>query len=187
LARGPDRKLHGTREAAELRRIDESTDRKATFGDRMIARLETYDGRGVNIKTVGWCLLPSALVAASILMISFLPDLSPEATVARLTRACLSGHRKKPLLSLEDDAVQRAEFDRWRIRRFASIVDSHRPQGDAVEIEVRPIMATPDAAVFRVTMQSPFFGMRSHTQCWVKRNGVFVFDAVATLEKEDRL
>jgi hypothetical protein len=183
LVRGPDQKLHGVREAAEMRRI--MSDRDAIGENRFNSPWRTYDGR--------LCWGPVVLVTAIILaalggggyLATILFDRSPVTLARRFVFACLTGNQRAAEAFLEDDAVQRTEFDRWRVRHFSSILDRHRPRGDRVSVSVSAAESVDTAKNFQVVITSPFLGKRKHEQRWYERDGRWWFDARGTIQQTD--
>jgi len=182
LVRGPDQRLHGFKEAQALRR----------------AATEPAHGHGA---AMGWFLYPNgslrtsralAVVAGVVVVLALTGwwarswfDVTPEGQARRFTYVCLAGRWDRAEGFLEDDAVQRAEFDRWRLRHFSSILDKHRPKGDRVDIAVEVVSESADARVFKVLMTSAFFGTRSLEECWRNAEGAWRFDARATLARQE--
>ncbi len=178
LVRGPDQRLHGLKEAQELRR----------------AATEPSHGRGA---AMGWFLYPngslrtSRAMAVVVGLVALLAlggwwlrswfHVTPEALARRFTYVCLSGRWDRAESYLEDDAVQRAEFDRWRLRYFSSILDKHRPKGDRLDIAIESRSPSAETRVFKVLLTSDFLGTRTLEECWRNVDGVWRFDARATL------
>ncbi len=185
LVAGPDQQLRGVQEAAALRRVAQENARQQRAKDRWVARFRHADGsvRRLSVLYATILLLMAALGVVWALAGFF--DSSPQTRACQFVATCLTGKWKNAQEFLPDDPVQRAEFDRWRVRYFSSIVDAHRPRGDTVEIVVQPLVTTAMRQAFRVTLESPFLGKRTHDQCWLLENGQWWFDARATLETID--
>ncbi len=185
LARGPDQRLHGESEAAELWKNAAPTPRRASAVANVLARLTTADGRWrrVNVAVAATPVVVLALMGTFALGTWI--DGSPETQARRFTATCLSGNKHTPLAFVEDDAVQHVELDRWKMRHFASIVDRHRPDGDRVAIDVKALADESGHRVLAVTMRSPFLGVRNQVQYWRESEGGWYFDSRATLARED--
>jgi hypothetical protein len=105
--------------------------------------------------------------------------------VQRFTYTCLRGDWDAALEYLDDSAVQRVEFQRWRTQQFASILDKFRPSGDRVAVEVRLLKETDDLRLLAVTMSSAYLGSRSNVQWWRRSDGGWNFDAHQTLVEQN--
>lgn len=186
LAAGPDQRLHGAREAAEMIRQSVARSKRYALVGWMERRLGVTESRARKLVAVLCVALLAALIGGGLFGARQLFDDSPQRSVRGLVRACLHGNAKAAQDYLDDDAVQRLEFERWRIRHFASIVDQVRPSGDRVEIQIEPLSNQADEGVFLVTLSSAFFGARSHEQVWRQLDGRWQFDALATLDRHDR-
>lgn len=185
LARGPDQRLHGETEAAELWKSAAPVSRRESWISNVVARLTTADGRLHRVH-VAMAAMPVLLLAgAGILALATWFDASPEAMARRFTATCLSGAKDEPLAFVEDDAVQQVELDHWRMRHFASIIDRHRPDGDRVSIDVKTLADESGYRVLAITMRSPFLGVRNQVQYWRESNDHWYFDSLATLARED--
>src|SRR5690606_31059568 len=137
----------------------------ATWRGRM-TRLAYADGR---LRVMNLALLAASLLCLAAAVIGAAGrwlDPSIERHAISFTRTCLSGNWNRAHEYLEDNAVARTEFDRWRVRYFPSIIDRIRPDGDRVEIEARLLANAGSSAALLVTMKSPFIGTRSHEQHW---------------------
>jgi hypothetical protein len=125
LVLGTDQRLRAVSEEEELRRtIDKSAVEPALVA-RLLARLKRNDG-SVRTSAAAFCvaILMLGLTFIGIAIRSYF-DTSPETMAREFALACLSGDSEAPLAHLEDNAVQRASFDRWRVRYFPSILDAH--------------------------------------------------------------
>lgn len=182
LVRGPDQRLHGLEEARELRRAASAHEGKPSA----LAEWFTWPNGSLRMgRAAAVAAVLFVLLIAGGLWLRTLFDVTPEALAKRFTYVCLSGRWDRAESFLEDDAVQRAEFDRWRLRHFSSILDKHRPKGDDVELGVETLKQTPDALVFKISLNSPFLGKRSVEQSWRNVDGQWRFDARATLAAQD--
>lgn len=183
LARGPDHKLYGADEAAEMWRQNGGKTQRLSWSDRFGQFVTASDGR-LRKQCVAAMALP-AVVALWLAAwgLKTLLDFSLETRAAAFTYACLVGEEDGVLEYLEDDAVQYVELKRW-IRRFASILDRHRPAGDRVRVDVETVDSRPGRRVLLVTVRSEFLGARRHIQHWRQRNSRWLFDSLATLADE---
>jgi hypothetical protein len=185
LAAGPDEQLYGEKEAAQMRRAASAAAGQQRPGQRMAAKLTTADGRLHWLNVSLLAAVVGGLLASSVLLLSRLFDSSTDTQVCSFTYTCLSGDWHEARIWLPDDAVQRAEFDRWRVRHFSSILDSLRPPGDRVEVEAALTRDESTRRVFHVSMTSPLLGTRSHDQHWVLVEGTWSFDPQNTLAAAD--
>jgi hypothetical protein len=133
-----------------------------------------------------WMIVLAGLLGAGTLAVRGLMDDSPKGCVRRFTCNRLAGDWNEAEAYMPDGAVQRFEFERWRVRCFSSILDKHRPKGDTAAIEIEAISGTPRAGVFRVVMTSPSIGRRVHQQHREKIDGRWLFDAADTVRSHDR-
>ncbi len=191
LVSGPDNRLHGVEEVAAMRRAANMAAKQRKLKDRLAARFHTEDGQLRRWPVVYAVVLILVVLVLAGWGFSQLFDNSTTGRIRDFTQVCLAGKWKVATREyLPDDAVQRAEFDRWRVRYFSSILDAHRPKDDEVEIEVEPIEAGQPQSpqqVFRVTLKSTFIGERSHEQVWRLEGEAWSFDVLATLARTDRL
>jgi hypothetical protein len=184
LLRGPDNTLYGPDELADLQR--------ALKADALIQYASQRDRRvsdeasGQAPSRLFYALCGAAFAAVVLWVWSFAKRDSPDKTVLHFTRACLAGDWEQASEHLDDDAVQRAEFTRWRIRYFASLVARHRPQGDRAHVEVSLLQDDAQERIYDITMTSPFIGRRRHIQLWRQTDGLWRFDAAATLVRHDK-
>jgi hypothetical protein len=185
LVAGPDEQLYGEKEAKELRRAASAAAGRIRLRERLAARLTTADGRWRwwNISLLAALMMAS--LAGSALVLARLFDQSAEARAGSLTYACLAGQWDDARDLLPDNAAQRAEFDRFRVRHFGSIRDKFRPAGDRVVVDAVVIGDEPTRCVIRLTMKSPFLGTRTHVQHWLRQDDMWFFDPVATLAASD--
>ncbi|QDU90462.1 hypothetical protein Pla175_38670 [Pirellulimonas nuda] len=181
LVRGPDGRLHSAQTAERLKRQAAQqaglqrrleSERKATRDD---GQLRTRIAQTARIGAAALVLIVGISAAWSH------RASTPEARAAQFIRTCLAADWEDAGEFIEDDAVQRVEFDRWRVRYFSSILDRHRPAGDRVVIRVDRLTDDPTQVLLRVTLRSHFFGERSHQQCWHIRDGRWTFNALGTL------
>ncbi len=181
LVRGPDQRLHGLDEARELRRAASERQGKPSAA----AEWFTWPNGSLRLGRVAWvaALTLGALLAGGLWLHTWF-DVTPATLARRFTYVCLSGRWDRAEDFLDDDPVQRAEFDRWRLRYFSSILDKHRPKGDSVEIEVEPLRESADALDYRVKLTSPFLGTRTLGQSWRLVQGEWRFDARVTLAED---
>ncbi|MDZ4818800.1 MAG: hypothetical protein SGJ20_07490 [Planctomycetota bacterium] len=185
LAIGPDRKLRGVQEAAELRRVVRSGRGKKTIGDWFTDKLTTADGRlNRKVACVWGSLLVGAIVFGSSLLLRLF-DYSVATPSRELTLTCLAGDWDDAEAFMQDDPVQLAEFKRWRMRHFTSILDEYRPDGDSVEIGVEIVKSESPRTTVQVSISSDFLGSRSHTQCWIEQDGNWYFQPLETLHATD--
>jgi ribosomal protein S27AE len=185
LVAGPDRKLHGVREAAELHRAAKATAPRR-YREWLEANFRRADGRLHRGYVVSVAGLTIALALTAGYLVRSLLDNSPETLALRLTAKCLAGDFKSAERYLPDDDVQRVEFERWRMRHFASIIQKFRPAGDRVGMGATPLEQLASKATFQIEMQSDFFGARRLKQVWVcDEDGIWRFDVCETLAVED--
>lgn len=184
LERGPDQRFHDQSEAERLRK---ETRREARLPERAAWQkfLRKHDGSLQVLNVAALAAVGMLLLTGMSLAIAHMLDDSPERRLRDFTYVCLTGEWDDATGFMPDDDVQRAEFDRWRVRYFPSILDKHRPAGDHVTIDVETISQTPELRVFAVTLQSPFLGERRHEQRWQLSDGVWQFDAVRTIRGSD--
>jgi ribosomal protein S27AE len=184
LVAGPDQRLHGAREAAQMQREAAEQARGMSHRQWLLANARGATGqtRGLHIVALVVSLVAAAGVAAGVATTLF--DRSAEALARRFTAACLAGDRGA-LDFLERDPVQAVELERFRLRQFASILDKHRPSGDRVSIDVAVVRATADARVLEIRLASGFLGTRTHEQVWYLRDGQWCFGAQQTLAAQD--
>lgn len=185
LVSGPDHRLHGVKEAAELRRAANASAARVTFGQRLVAKFTTNEKHVFKVQLALWTTVTSVVLVGITALVLALLDNSPEKIARRFTYTCLTGRQAAAESYLEDDAVQLAEFNRWQVRYFPSIVDPIRPSGDRVEVTVAVLKDEPQYRVFEVTMKSPFIGTRSHHQHWRETDGNWQFDASETIREQE--
>lgn len=183
LVRGPDNRLHGPHELAELK--------KAAAKSSFEAQIDTL-ARKRRLILVRRPPAPAAAAAVVLLMAVCAvawhwrqDSKSPTATVERFTECCLAGDWTAAAAYLADDAVQRAEFIRWRVRYFSSIQAEFRPKGDVVTVRVHAAQGLGKQFTCKVTMTSAFFGTRQNPQCWLQNGNTWTFDAAGTLAAQD--
>lgn len=182
LVRGPDHRLHSFEEARELRRA--SSERRSKTS--VVAEWFTWPHGSLRLGRVALVACISlAILSAGGLWLRTWFDVTPATLARRFTYVCLSGRWDRAQGFLEDDPVQRAEFDRWRLRHLSSILDKYRTKGDTVEIEVVPLRKSADALDCTVNLTSPFLGTRTLGQSWRLVHGAWRFDARATIMKEN--
>ncbi|HEX6962501.1 MAG TPA: hypothetical protein VF175_11585 [Lacipirellula sp.] len=185
LARGPNQRMNGVSEAAEQWKANLGKPRSDSWLDRVRRQIVTPDGRWHRTR-IALLAAPWAIAAIyGLHTLTALLDRSPEAMARRFTAACLSDKPDAALAYLEDDAVQQVELDRWRTWQFASILDRHRPDGDAVTIEVKPIESRSVYRILLVTLRSPHIGTRRHVQHWRDHGNRWLFDSRATMAEEN--
>jgi hypothetical protein len=185
LARTPRRRMDGANEAAEQWKSAAAQPRRDAWKSAIAGKLMTADGRWQKINVALAAAPVVALLAIGAVWIASLFDSSPETMAARFTEACLAGDQGAGDSYLEEDAVQQVEFDRWRNRHFASIIERHRPVGDSVNVEVKPIETRSVFRILLVTMRSSHFGTRRHVQHWRDHGDRWLFDSRATMAEED--
>jgi hypothetical protein len=185
LARGPDHKLHGMQEAAALWRDCGGRAPRQSWTERLSRAVTADDGRlrRTNVVLLALPLVALAVVVAYGLAAYF--DNSLETTARRFTHACLSGSEQAMIQFVEDDAVQLVELKRWAARRFSSIVNGHRPDGDEVDVDVRAVEERSPYRIVLVTLRSPHLGTRWHIQHWRQHDSGWLFDSRATLADEE--
>jgi hypothetical protein len=184
LARAPNRRMDGAAEAAEQWKSQTLKPHRPRYAELVAARLWNPDGtmHKVNVTLAAASVAVMLVAVASLLSTLF--DFSTAARVRRFTYDCLGSHPDAPLACLEDDAVQQVEFDRWRLRHFASILDRHRPDGDDVQIDVQAIERREPYEIYLVTLRSPHLGVRRHVQHWRDHGERWLFDSRATMAEE---
>jgi hypothetical protein len=180
LARGPDQRLHETKHAEELQRAARKAKRSASKAQASKIFLDDR-GRTSYLNVALVFAIAIGVSMGGYWLFSGWIDTSLATTAGRFTRVCLSGNWNNAHQFMEDDAVQRAYFDRWRMRYFTSILDAHRPSGDKVTVTVETVKENPQKCVLNVTLSSPFIGERSHRQHWQCSNEIWLFDATATV------
>ncbi len=180
LATDQNQNLRGAEEAAMSRRMASMAARKKQSADRQAARASS-NGEVRLPRQLIWGGGAVVAVLMAWLIYSAGQGGRPDSLGQNFTRTCLTGDWEAALAFIEDDAVQQAEFKRWRSRYFPSILDAHRPKGDSVNIAVDLLAETAETRVFRMTLRSPFIGERKHAQHWALRDGKWLFDVVATL------
>src|SRR5690606_14165689 len=122
-------RLYGVKEAAELRAA-QAGQVKPTYAQWLKQNLR--DDHGELSKTrlaVAAGLLLTITLGLGQLMRGLL-DHSVESQARRFTASCAAGDWKRALRSVSDDDVQIAEFERWKMRHFTSIIEKYRPAGD---------------------------------------------------------
>lgn len=188
LAHGPDQQLHGVKEAAELQRqtLETLRELRASGTPKWLQALSL----GLERRLGKLSLAVVAIVAASAIWyvgsaIASLFAHRPDRHVIGFVDCCLRGDEDAAEDYLPDDDVERVEFDRWRVRNFASIIEKFRPAGDHAEITAKLLSETPDARSFEITMKSPFLGERKQRQEWRLRDGDWRFSPVETLARQD--
>ena len=184
LVMGPDHQLHGAEEVAKMRRAHNAAALEQKQKDLSIARGLPQAAPPAKRRRT---MLAGAAAAAVVVLAAWwmMGGASPDGRVDQFTATCLTGRWNDCYAYILDDDVAQAEFDRWRIRYFPSIVDKVRPKGDAVEIDVELLTETADQRVFRVTLRSPFIGTRQHVQHWIASEGGWWFDPAETLRASD--
>lgn len=183
LVLGPDQQLHGLDEVARMRREAKAAARHNTFpgsGSISSGPAAAPPSNRRRIMAGGAALVVILAVGAW-----WMASGSPHSRVSQFTSTCLTGRWNDCYAFLPDDDVATAEFDRWRIRYFPSIIDKVRPQGDTVEIEVSLVRESASERVYEVTLQSPFVGTRTHEQIWIHDQGQWWFDPAVTLRASD--
>jgi len=180
LIRGPDNRFYGPEEWAHARQAAAKPKPVAVPGHAA----DRLRPRGRRRIAAGFILL--VLAMGAVLGRSLLGSSSPHAMVGRFSQACLAGDRSGASAFLEDDAVEQAEFTRWRIRYFASIERRFRPPGDKVAVDLTVLDEQPNRLTVEVKMTSPFFGERRHVQCWRQRGTSWRFAVAETLAQQDR-
>lgn len=188
LAHGPDQRLHGVKEAAELQRQTLETLREMRGSKTPTWLLAISTGLERRLGKLSLAVV--AIVAAGAIWYVgcaianfFTPR--PDRQVIGFVECCLEGDTDAAEKYLADDDVERAEFDRWRVRNFASIIEKFRPAGDDPEITASLLSETPDARSYEITMKSPFLGERKLRQEWRLWNGDWRFSPVETLAQQD--
>jgi len=179
LFAGPDEHLHDSRELAEVKRHA----RAAAQAARATRGAASGEGRARGLRAVALACLALGGLAGWWM---FSSSESPDSDAERFTGLCLAGDWESAEEYLADDDFQRAEFRRWRILHFASIVDRLRPAGDRVLPLIEPVTETATSRVLDVALVSPFVGRRAHRQHWEKSADRWTFDASASLEDRRR-
>jgi hypothetical protein len=185
LVAGPDQKLHGVKEAKELRRAAQMKKPKHGLALWLERQFQTADGRVRKGAVAVWSIGAAAMFVAMVMLLFNLFDNSLETQAKNFTSACLAGDWSAAEESFADDDVQLAEFNRWRMRHFTSIIDEHRPAGDSVRIDVESTNGEALPRILNITLTSDFLGTRSHTQCWNQQDGRWQFEPQKTLEATD--
>ena len=185
LVAGPDQQLYGEQEAQAMHRSAHAAAGQRRLRDRLKRSLTRADGElhRRNVALLAMAMIVFVTLGWSSLM--WLSDDSVETRARAFTHICLTGDWDAAEAYLPDDAVQRAEFSRWRVRHFSSLLDNIRPAGDAVHIDAVDVEAQPSYIELRVTMKSPFMGTRTHEQRWLPAGDQWWFDVQGTLAKTD--
>lgn len=111
-----------------------------------------------------------------------------EQIATQFTHACLVGEFETAQgRFVADDQRQHAAFEQWQLRHFVSIQSKFRPADDRVTVEVQSTSNPGEVQAFVVTLKSPFLGERTASQCWRQHEGIWQFDAVETVRREDGL
>ncbi|MFO0913461.1 MAG: hypothetical protein U0795_10925 [Pirellulales bacterium] len=174
LVMGPDQRLHGAAEAAEMRRqaphsAARQTDGRSGWELHRLGQVALYGGMAAAVLviavTVWWARSPA----------------TPAAMARRFTAACLSRDRNAASRYVAEDDVEQAEFTRWWLRYFPSISDSHRPEGDRIKIAAEVAAQNGEKCLVKVELKSDFIGTRSHVQIWRKDGQAWTFDVLASL------
>jgi hypothetical protein len=187
LAPGPDGRLHAVEAAADLWSAAGEKAAQASARDRLVDRFVTSGGRiRASAIGLGGLLLFVVLLGGAIAMHWWF-DQSCETLARQFVFACLSGQWDRAEQFMADDPVQKAHFARWRVRYFTSILDSHRPRGDRVRVDVLVMEERPDSRVLGVSMKSAFLGTRSMIQQWRLEDGRWQFDARQTVREPPRV
>jgi ribosomal protein L37E len=185
LVAGPDQRLHGVKEAAALHKAAQA--RRESYASWLHSNFRHSDGRlRVAHLLVASILLLAVTIGGALGIRSWL-DGSPETLARRFTQRCLAGDFARAAGYLDDDDVQRIEFQRWQMRHFTSIISKYRPTGDRVAVDVHLLQEQGDQRTVRVELSSAFLGKRAIEQVWRKYDDAWRFDATATLRKEDLL
>jgi hypothetical protein len=186
LALGPDQKFYGIKEATELRRAARQSSLRRAVREQFIERFLTNEGR-VRWVALLLCIAIGcgALIGGGSVVWSLL-DHSPAKMAHRFTVACLSGKRDIVRRYIEDDDIQRVELTRWQTLHFASILDRHRPPGDSVRIEVKPVEEDSSTQLFEVSLTSSFLGRRELRQYWYESDNRWLFDAKRTIRAQQQ-
>jgi hypothetical protein len=185
LAAGPDQKLHGIKEAKELRRAARMRKPKQGINRWLERMFQTADGRLRKGAVVVWGIGATAMLVAVSMVLFSLFDNSLETRARHFTQACLAGDWTAAEGSMADDDVQKSEFARWRMRHFTSILDDHRPAGDSVRVDVESTNRGTLPRMLKITLTSDFLGTRTHEQCWSQQDGHWQFEPQKTLEATD--
>jgi hypothetical protein len=181
LVLGPDGRLYGERDAEEKWLVAGGVRRRPAW-DRLTARFRSLNSSGRwTIATASVVSLGAILICVGITLAGLF-DSSPESLARKFAYTCLAGEwdRASEFFD-EEDAVQQASFDRWRMIHFSSILDNHRPEGDAVAVTSQVIHQQGQVQLLLVTMKSKFFGVRTLVQQWRNDRETWTFDARATL------
>lgn len=186
LARGPDQQFHEADEARQLHQAALEEARKPPAARLRGPSRSTGDGWLRKPATVWAALLLAGLLCIVALAVGLFGGHSPESRARAFTYSCLAGDWDRAHGYMADDAMQRSEFDRWRVRYFTSILDEHRPAGDSVRVTVQRTSGTAESCVLRVEMKSRFIGTRTHEQHWRKSGDQWFFDAIVTLQAQYR-
>lgn len=184
LVMGPDNQLHGADEVAKMRRAQNAAALEQKYKEHATVRGLPKAAPPDKRRRI----IVASAAAAAVLVLALwwmAAGASPTGRVSHFTATCLTGRWKDCDAYILDDDVARAEFARWRIRHFPSIIDKVRPQGDTVAIDVELLNESGDQRVVRVTMRSPFIGTRQHEQYWVAADGQWWFDPAETLRASD--
>jgi hypothetical protein len=118
---------------------------------------------------------------------TFGASLTVEGRARAFNRVCLSGDWTRAEAYLPDDAVQRAEFARWRVRHFSSILNKYRPDGDRLSVAAETLDESSTDLLLLVTLQSRHIGTRTIKQQWAHTDDGWRFDAKATIRAEDAI
>lgn len=187
LELGPDRKLHSKPDANQLRRLHV----QENLRDRRHRQQHKSEQGSLQSKrrlrrTLLIGILTATMVVTAVTLKWSVWDTSLQVRAHRFARHCLASEWDDAAAFFEEDAVQRIEFERWRMRHLSSILDRYRPDNDRVRIKLEVIEQGTHRSTLRVTFQSPMIGTRSHVQCWNRTEGRWCFNSLATLAREDR-
>ncbi len=184
LERGPDHRLRGAEQSRE--KWQSAVERAKT---ERASRKSEADLREDRRRFRRWMLATAGVVAGCVSLLIARQawiDASPTLLARGFTTSCLAGDWQQAAHYFdEEDAVQQVEFDRWRVRHFSSILDTHRPTGDRVRMTVDVLEETESEVKLKVTLESSFLGVRSHTQRWDLREGEWKFNSLRTLADEE--
>jgi len=182
LVPGPDQRLHDEPEAAALHRraaaeLKVAKKQHSRLADRLAAAQ-------VRLGKLGFACVACGAAAALVFGVAWIGGSlrpAPDRDVRCFTLHLLAGDWQSAKDYLPDDDVERAEFERWRVRHFTSIIEKFRPAGDRPSVEVVALSETPDQRSLEIAMSSPFLGTRKHRQEWQRTENGWRFSALKTL------
>jgi hypothetical protein len=181
IAKTPEKPLPAVEEESPPTKFGKRAPRNGS-GSSTRAAQRTANRKPLVVLLSACCV---AAVVAAFVVKSFFGGSSADAAARAFTESCLAGNWNDAREFIEESDVQRAEFDRFSIRYFASIQNDFRPPGDKVAVEIKPVADGPQERVLQVVLRSTALGERAHPQVWRINSGHWLFDPSVTLRRQD--